>query len=98
MGHVFRSDVQELAVQSLRRYLDAEVEPVYNREYRDRFVPKDVLGAIMQRLAGFGLVSGVVADERLGGLGLDWLTAVMLFEEVATTSIDLGYPYCARTT
>ena len=92
MGHVFRSDVQELAVQSLRRYLDAEVEPVYNREYRDRFVPKDVLGAIMQRLAGFGLVSGVVADERLGGLGLDWLTAVMLFEEVATTSIDLSVP------
>ncbi len=39
----------------------------------------------------FGLISGVVGEEH-GGTGLDWLTMIMLFEEVAATSIDLSVP------
>lgn len=91
MGHIFRDETQEMAVDSLRRYLKAEVEPLYNNRYRDAFVPKEVLQPVLKRLAEFGLVSGIVSEAR-GGLGVDWVTAMMLFEEVATTSIDLSVP------
>lgn len=91
MGHVFRTETQQQAIDGLRRYLDAEVEPLFNREYRDRFVPRETMGAMMRRLAEHGLVSGVVGSE-LGGLGIDGLTHLMLFEEVAATSADLSVP------
>lgn len=96
MGHVFRTDVQQTATESLRRFLDAEVEGIYNRDYRDKFVPKDVLTTVMRKLVEFGLVSGVVSEER-GGLGIDWLTGMMLFEEVATTSLDVSIPVAINT-
>lgn len=96
MGHVFRTYTQQTAVDGLRRYLDAEVEPLYNLQYRDTFVPKAVLMPILGKLAEFGLVSGVVCEER-GGIGLDWPTALMLFEEVAATSADLTVPIVINT-
>lgn len=91
MGHVFRSDVQQMAVDALRRYLDAEVEPLFSKDYRDRFVPREVMVGVMRRLAEFGLVSGVVGEAH-GGLGLDWPTTLMLFEEVVAASADLSVP------
>lgn len=96
MGHVFRTEAQQLAVDSLRRYLDAEVEPLYNKEYRDRLVPKEIVSGVMQKLAEFGMVSGAVSEGH-GGLGLDWLTSLMLFEEIATTSGDLSVPVVINT-
>ena len=96
MGHVFRSEVQQVAVDNLRRYLVAEAEPLYNRDYRDRFVPKEVLICLTRQLAGFGLISGAVSEQN-GGMGLDWLTQMMIFEEVATTSIDLSVPVAINT-
>ncbi|MDE2398568.1 MAG: acyl-CoA dehydrogenase family protein, partial [Burkholderiales bacterium] len=91
MGHVFRTEAQQLAVDGLRRFLDAKAEPIFNRAYRDRFVPREVMGGLMRQLAGHGLVSGVVAPAH-GGLGVDWLTSLMLFEEVAAASVDLSVP------
>ncbi len=89
MGHVFRTEQQALALDSLSRFLKAEVEPLYWHDYRDTFVPKEKLLPVTQQLAEFGLVSGVVSEEY-GGLGADWLTNAMLFEEVAFTSCDLA--------
>lgn len=91
MGHVFRTEVQQLAVDSLRRYLDADVEPLYLKEFRDRFVPKERLHAVLRKLTGFGLISGIVGEDA-GGLNLDWVTQMMLFEEVAATATDLTVP------
>src|SRR4051795_5221790 len=91
MGHVFRTEEQSLAVDGLRRFLDAKTEPVLNKEYRDRFVPRETLAEIMRQLTEFGLVTGVVSEKH-GGLGIDWLTMIMLFEEIATTSADLSIP------
>jgi len=89
MGHVFRTDEQEMAVDNLRRFLSDKVEPVYAKEFRDQFVPKERLAEIMTGVAEFGLVSGVVSEDN-GGLGLDWLTSAMLYEEVAAASADLS--------
>ncbi len=91
MGYVFRTEEQQAAVDGLRRYLDAEVDHVFSKTYRDQFVPRAQMGAIMRKLSEFGLVSGV-GSEAAGGMGLDWLTSLMLFEEVATTSADLSIP------
>lgn len=100
MGYVFRTEEQQSAVDGLRRYLADKAEPLFNKEYRDRPMPKEVMGAVVRELTRFGLVSGVVGEDK-GGLGLDWLTMIMLFEEVAATSIDLSVPvlinsFCAQ--
>ncbi len=91
MGHVFRTEEQQGAVDGLRRFLNAEIDPLFNKTYRDKFVPREVMAGVMRQLAQFGLVSGI-AGEANGGMGLDWLTALMLFEEVATVSSDLSVP------
>jgi len=91
MGHVFRTEEQEAAVDGLRRFLKDKIDPVYNKEYRDKFVPRDKLVEIMRELTQFGLVSGVVSEAH-GGLGIDWLTMTMLFEEVVVAATDLSVP------
>lgn len=91
MGHVFRTEEQQAAVDGLKRFLDAEIDPIFSKQYRDKFVPRDKMAEIMRRLAEFGLVSGI-GSEVNGGMGLDWLTSLMLFEEVAATSADLSVP------
>ena len=91
MGHVFRTEEQQSAVDGLKRFLEADIDRIYSKEYRDKFVPKEKLIEIMRQLTQFGLVSGMVSEAN-GGMGIDWLTSFMLFEEVATCSTDLSVP------
>jgi alkylation response protein AidB-like acyl-CoA dehydrogenase len=91
VGYVFQTEEQKMAIEALRRFLEAEIDPIFRKEYRDRFVPRERMAAIMRQLCEFGLVGGVVS-EASGGMGLDWLTSLMLFEEVATISADLSVP------
>jgi len=79
MGHVTRTEEQQAAVDGLRRFLDARIDPIYSKEYRDKFVPREKMGEIMRELTQYGLVSGVVSEAN-GGLGIDWLTMIMLYE------------------
>jgi alkylation response protein AidB-like acyl-CoA dehydrogenase len=96
MGHVFRDDTQQMALDNLRRYLSDVAEPLYNKEYRDRFVPKEILQGVTRQLVDFGLICGVVPESQ-GGMGVDWLTGMMLFEELATVSLDLSIPVAINT-
>src|SRR5207237_132458 len=91
MGYVFRTPEQQAAVDGLKRFLDDKIDPIFSRQYRDRFVPRETMAGIMRELTSFGLVSGVVSEAH-GGMGIDWLTMIMLFEEVATTACDLSVP------
>jgi alkylation response protein AidB-like acyl-CoA dehydrogenase len=91
MGYVLQNEEQKLAVEGLRRFLKAEVEPVFNKEYRDRHMPKEKMAEFMTKLSEYGLVSGLVGEVH-GGMGADWLTNVMLFEEVAAVSSDISTP------
>jgi acyl-CoA dehydrogenase len=92
MGHVIRTEEQQAAVDGLRRFIEGEkIDSIFSKEYRDAFVPRERMGEIVRELAKFGLISGTVSEAD-GGMGLDWLTMVMLFEEVATTSSDLSVP------
>ncbi|MDB6049579.1 MAG: putative acyl-CoA dehydrogenase [Pseudomonas sp.] len=91
MGHVMRTPEQLEAVESFRRFLSDKIDPVFNKEYRDKFVPKEKMAEVMRQLSEFGMVSGAVSEAN-GGLGLDWPTMTMLFEEVAACSVDLSTP------
>ena len=88
MGHVFRTPEQEEAVTSFRRFLAAKVDPLYRGEYRDSgLVPKDKMRDLTRQFSEFAMVSGMVSEAN-GGLGIDFLTLTMLFEELAACAID----------
>jgi alkylation response protein AidB-like acyl-CoA dehydrogenase len=91
MGYVFRDEAQQMAVDGFRRFLDKEIEPLV-RQYRDKYIPKDAMRDIMRKLTGFGIVTGVISEKHggMGGSGCDWQTSVMLFEELAYTSLDIS--------
>jgi len=91
LGHVFRTEEQQGAVDGLRRFLAADIDPIFRKEYRDKFVPREKMAEIMRQLTQFGLVTGTVSEAN-GGMGIDWSTMLMLFEEVAATSADLSVP------
>jgi acyl-CoA dehydrogenase len=90
VGHVFRTEAQQMAVEGLRRYLDAEVEPAFKKLGED-FIPRDTMLTFTRALVKYGLVCAVVSEAN-GGMGLDWLTHLMLFEEVVYTSNDIATP------
>jgi acyl-CoA dehydrogenase len=90
MGHVFRTEAQQMAVDGLRRYLDAEVEPAF-KALGETFIPRETMAAFTRELVKYGLVSAIVSEAN-GGMGLDWLTHLMLFEEVVYTSNDIAAP------
>ena len=46
MGHVFRTEEQQAAVDGLKRFLDAEIDPIFSKQYRDKFVPRDKMAEI----------------------------------------------------
>jgi len=91
MSYVARTEEQQGAVDGLKRFLADEADAVFSKEYRDKFVPREKMAELMGKLTQFGLVSGTIPEEH-GGMGIDWLTMIMLFEEVATTSVDLSVP------
>ncbi|MGO9684519.1 MAG: acyl-CoA dehydrogenase family protein [Beijerinckiaceae bacterium] len=91
MGHVFRTEEQQAAIDGFKRFLDDKIGTIFSKEYRDEFVPREKMEKIMRELVQFGLVSGVVSEAN-GGMGIDWLTMIMLFEEVVVAASDLSVP------
>ena len=86
------TEEQQMAVAGLRRYLENEIEPKV-RDYLNegRLIPTGQMKAILRSLSDFGLIRAPYPEES-GGLGLDWLTHLLLFEEVIYTSVDLAMP------
>jgi len=91
----FKTDEQQMAVDALRSFLDNEIEPLME-DYRDAFIPTDKMKEIQKELINFGLTVAPHPEEY-GGLGLDWATHLMLFEEVVVTAADLAVPIVINT-
>ena len=90
MGHVFRTQEQAAAVDGLKRFLADKVDRIFQKEYRDNaLVPKEKMRELMKELTQFGMVSGAVSEDY-GGMGIDFLTLTMLFEEVAACAVDMS--------
>ena len=88
MTYQLPTEEQRLAVESFRKFLNAEIKPIA-REYVDRFIPKEKMREITQAIAEFGMPGAAVPVEH-GGLGLGYVTQGMLFEELVTVSVDIG--------
>lgn len=86
---------QRMAVDGLRKFLDEKIEPEFIA-HGDGFIPREKMQKWMQALAEFGLINAPHSDEW-GGLGMDWVTHLRLFEEVAVTSMDIGVPIVINT-
>lgn len=82
------TEEQALAVQSFRKFLDAEIRPIA-REYADRHIPKERMREITQSIAQFGLPGANVSIQH-GGMGLSIVTEALLFEEICAVSVDIG--------
>jgi alkylation response protein AidB-like acyl-CoA dehydrogenase len=84
------TDEQRIAVDSLRQFLDKEIEPEFIA-HGEGFIPKEKMRKWQMALTPFGLINAPF-PEKWGGVGLDWETHLLLFEEVAVTSIDIAIP------
>ncbi len=85
-----RAGERAMAVENLRKFLDAEIEPAF-RSHGERFIPKETMGEWTRALGEFGLTRAPFA-ERWGGFDMGWLAQLMLFEEVVYTSLDVAIP------
>jgi len=85
-----RSEEQQMIVESLRKYLDSEIEPAF-REHGEGFIPREKMQEWTLGLTEFGLIKAPFGEEW-GGFGMDWLTHLMVFEEIAYTSLDIAIP------
>jgi len=83
-----RTEEQRIAIDAFQRFLDAEIRPTLAK-FDDRFIPKATMRELLHQLLPFGMGNGLI-DEAHGGLGLDPLTAGLLFEELARVSPDLA--------
>ena len=84
------NEEQRMAVDGLRRYLDEVIEPEF-MEHGDGFIPREKMQKWTQSLAEFGLINAP-REAEWGGLEMDWVTHLRLFEEVAVTSMDVAVP------
>ena len=90
------NEVQRTAVESLRKFLDAELEPEFLSHREDEVVPKEKVKDWIKRMIPFGLVVAPHPVEE-GGIGLDWSTHLRLWEEVVHSSITLAGPLLLNT-
>lgn len=88
MPYQLPNEDQNLAVDSFRRFLNAEIRPVV-REYRDRFIPKEVMRELTRKIAPFGLPGCTIPVEH-GGMGWTYTMQCMLFEELVAVSCDIA--------
>jgi len=82
------NDQQREAVDNLRKFLDRELEPEINA-HGENYIPKEKIRNWSMRLAQHGLINAPHPVE-LGGMGLDWVTHLLLWEEVVCSSVAVA--------
>lgn len=88
-----RSEEQERILENLRKILDKEIEPEFLKHHREvgGTFPRALISKWLNQLSEFGFLTAP-HDPKWGGAGLDWLTHLMVFEEVAYSSLDVAVP------
>lgn len=82
------TEEQHLAVESFRRFLDAEIRPS-SALYRDTMIPKPVVHDLLVKMIPYGVGAGWLPEED-GGMGLDLITSGLLYEELSRVSPGLA--------
>ena len=79
---------QEIAIDSFRRFLAAEIRPAVAR-YGDTMIPKPAMHELLGKLALYGVGSGWLPESE-GGMGLDLVTSGLLYEELSCVAPGLA--------
>ena len=82
------SEEQRIALDAWRRVIERDIAPVTAR-YKDEVIPKEAAHALLRIAGEYGVGRGWVAEDD-GGLGLDFLTSGLLYEELSRVSPDLA--------
>ncbi|MFT3755747.1 MAG: acyl-CoA dehydrogenase family protein [Pseudoxanthomonas sp.] len=82
------TETQRSAVENLRKFLDQELEPEFNA-HGENYFPKEKILDWSKRLAEYGLINAP-HPEAVGGMGLDWVTHLLLWEEVIYSSVPVA--------
>lgn len=80
------NEEQRIALDSWKRVVEREVAPLA-RHFRDQAFTKPAALQLMKTMVPYGVGSGWVPEDA-GGMGLDFLTSGLLFEELAKVSPD----------
>lgn len=82
------SEDQEMALDAWRRVIERDIAPVTRKHHGEMF-PKEVAHHLLKTAGQYGVGAGWVPEED-GGLGLDFLTSGLLYEELSRASADLA--------
>lgn len=72
---------QRMIQDAARRMVERDIQPVLDKQDRDRPLPKEVMRQLLQVCAGQGLTSARV-PQSVGGAGLPTLTYGLMFEQL----------------
>jgi len=61
------------------------------RAHGEKFIPKEMMKGFIKTLTEYGLIRAPF-PEQWGGLEMDWVTHLRLWEEVGVSAIDLALP------
>ncbi|MBV1882063.1 MAG: acyl-CoA/acyl-ACP dehydrogenase [Pseudomonadales bacterium] len=81
---------QKMAAEGLRKLLDNDIEPAF-LAHGSGPIPKEMMVGWLKQLAEHGLTNAP-HPEQYGGLGLDWVTHLRLYEEVGYSAMDIALP------
>ena len=79
---------QTQACEAFRDFVDTRLRPLMQPYFKGP-APKDVTRQVYEAISPFGLGSGWVA-ERSGGLGIDFVTSGLLYEELSRLTSGLA--------
>jgi len=82
------SEEQRIALEAWRRVIERDIAPVTAR-YKDEVIPKEAAHALLRIAGEYGVGRGWVGEDD-GGLGVDFLTSGLLYEELSRVSPDLA--------
>jgi len=72
---------QRMIQESARRMVERDIQPVLDKQDREKPLPKEVMRQLLQVCAGQGLTSARV-PQAVGGAGLPTLTYGLMFEQL----------------
>jgi alkylation response protein AidB-like acyl-CoA dehydrogenase len=72
---------QELMIDSTRRMVERDINPILKRHDRDKALPKQAFTAIFTKIAALGLTSPRI-PESSGGAGITMLEYGIMFEQI----------------
>ena len=80
------TEEQRMALDGWKRAVERDIAPLAKR-FHDRAFTRDAALTLMQAMVPYGVGSGWIPEDG-GGMGLDFLTSGLLFEELSKASPD----------